>query len=110
MQTITGFIMYFIVPKFEAIFFDFNLALPQITIFVINASHFAVKYGFLAIFLVLCELGLLVFLPLSFLSWSNYTVPLFDRLLGRRHAALGFRALALTVEGRQADRLGSVDR
>ena len=40
-----------------------------------------------------------MFLPLSFLSWSNYTVPLFDRLLGRRHTALVLRSLALTVEG-----------
>ena len=32
MQIITGFIMYFIMPKFEAIFKDFNVSLPQVTI------------------------------------------------------------------------------
>ena len=47
-----------------------------------------------------------MFLPLSFLSWSNYTIPLFDRLLGRRHAALVFRSLALTVEGGKPISLG----
>ena len=99
MQTITGFIMYFIVPKFEAIFNDFGVSLPRITIFVIDVSHTIIKYGLLTGWIPLIELGLLVFLPLSFLSWSNYTVPLFDRLLGRRHTALVLRSLALTVEG-----------
>jgi type II secretory pathway component PulF len=99
MQSISGFILYFIVPKFEAIFNDFRLPLPQITIFVIDSSHFIIKYGLVTGWIPLVELGLLVFLPLSFLSWSNYTVPLFDRLLGRRHTALVLRSLALTVEG-----------
>ena len=54
----------------------------------------------------LIELGLLVFLPLSFLSWGNYTVPLFDRLLGRRHTALVLRSLALVVEGGKPIALG----
>jgi type II secretory pathway component PulF len=106
MQTITGFIMYFIVPKFEAIFKDFGVSLPQITIFVIHASHLTIKFGWLAILFVLGEVGLLVFLPLSFLSWSNYSVPLFDRLLGRRHTALVLRSLALTVEGDKPIALG----
>ena len=47
MQTITAFIMYFIVPKFEAIFKDFGVSLPQVTILVIDVSHFFIKYGFI---------------------------------------------------------------
>src|SRR5437879_3134037 len=40
---IVGFILYFIIPKFEAIFADFGVDLPKMTIFLINASHFVVK-------------------------------------------------------------------
>jgi protein transport protein HofC len=106
MQNITGFILYFIIPKFEAIFKDFGVSLPQVTILVIEVSHFIIRYGPVTILLPLVEIALLVFLPLSFLSWSNYTLPLFDRLLGRRHTALVLRSLALTVEGGKPVTLG----
>ena len=43
MQTIVSFILYFIMPKFEAIFRDFDMSLPRITIAVIDASHFIVS-------------------------------------------------------------------
>src|SRR5262245_14123089 len=45
MQSICGFVLYFILPKFEAIFRDFGISLPPTTIFIIEASHFVVKYG-----------------------------------------------------------------
>jgi type II secretory pathway component PulF len=99
MQTISSFILYFIVPRFEAIFKDFNASLPQVTILVIEASHWIIRFGFITAFIPLIELALLIFLPLSFLSWSNFTLPLFDRLMGRRHTALVLRSLALTLEG-----------
>jgi type IV pilus assembly protein PilC len=44
---IVGFILYFIIPKFEAIFKDFGVPLPQMTIFLIGASHFVIKYFYL---------------------------------------------------------------
>jgi type IV pilus assembly protein PilC len=47
---IVGFILYFIIPKFEAIFKDFNLPLPRMTIILIEASHFLIKY-FYVVFL-----------------------------------------------------------
>ena len=106
MQMITGFIMYFIIPKFEAIFKDFGVSLPQVTILVIEFSHFFIRYFYITMWIPLIEIGLLIFLPLSFLSWSNYTVPLFDRLLGRRHTALLLRSLALAVEGGKPISLG----
>jgi type II secretory pathway component PulF len=106
MQMITGFIMYFVIPKFEAIFKDFGVSLPQVTILVIEMSHFFIRYFFITTWIPLIEIGLLIFLPLSFLSWSNYTIPLFDRLLGRRHTALLLRSLALAVEGGKPISLG----
>jgi type IV pilus assembly protein PilC len=44
---IVGFILYFIVPKFEAIFSDFGVPLPAMTIFLVEASHFVVKYFYI---------------------------------------------------------------
>jgi type II secretory pathway component PulF len=99
MQTITSFILYFIMPKFEAIFNDFGLSLPTITIWVLDVSHFLVKFGYISFVFLILELGLLIFLPFSFLSWGNHNIPLLDRLLGRRHTALVFRSLGLMVEG-----------
>ena len=39
MQAICGFLLYFIVPKFEAIFKDFGVPLPAVTIALIESSH-----------------------------------------------------------------------
>ncbi len=44
---IVGFILYFIIPKFEAIFLDFGVPLPNMTIMLIEASHFLIKYFYL---------------------------------------------------------------
>jgi protein transport protein HofC len=98
MQGICGFVLYYIVPKLEAISADFKLALPQITVLVIQASQFLMRYGAPVLLLPVFELALLIFLPFSFLGWGSYSVPLFDRLLGRRHTALVLRSLSLMVE------------
>jgi len=98
MQSICGFMLYFIVPKFESIFKDFGVPLPQVTIALIEGSHFLIKYGYFWVWLPPLEFLLLVFLPFSFAGWVNYDVPIFDRFLKRRHMALVLRALSLAVE------------
>ncbi|MFI5457912.1 MAG: type II secretion system F family protein [Isosphaerales bacterium] len=105
MQVIAGFVMYYIIPKFEAIFKDFGVSLPRITILLIEVSHFTVRYGAVAL-VPLIEFALLIALPFSFLTWGNYNVPLFDRLLGRRHTAQVLRSLALVVDGEKPISLG----
>jgi type II secretory pathway component PulF len=104
LQTICGFILYFIVPKFEAIFSDFGLPLPHITVLTIRASH-TLGVPLLGL-LSLAGLAFLVFVPFSFISWGNYDIPLFDRLLGRRHSALVMRCLGLYVEAGKPIALG----
>ena len=47
LQSICGFMMYFIVPKFEAIFKDFGIGLPDVTIWLIEGSHLMIKYGYI---------------------------------------------------------------
>jgi len=106
MQVISGFILYYIIPKFEAIFKDFGASLPMITILLIDASHFAVKYGYPVALVPLIEVVLLIAIPFSFLTWGNYSVPVFDHLLGRRHTALVLRSLSLVVDGNKPVSLG----
>jgi protein transport protein HofC len=97
LQTIMGFILYFILPKFEAIFKDFGITLPEVTVMIISASHFLIRYGWFFGWMPLIELVVLIFLPFSFIGWGSYDIPLFDRTLGRRHTALLFRSLSLVV-------------
>jgi protein transport protein HofC len=99
MQTISAFIFYYIIPKLEAIFFDFGLALPWITVMTVHMSHWVVRYALFTVWIPPIEFGLLVFLPFSLLGWGNVHIPLFDRLLGRRHTALVLRSLSLAVDG-----------
>ncbi len=47
---IVGFILYYIIPKFESIFKDFDIPLPRMTTMLIDASHFLIKY-FYVVFL-----------------------------------------------------------
>lgn len=42
-MVIVGFILYFIIPKFETIFLDFGVDLPGMTKFLIVASHFVIQ-------------------------------------------------------------------
>lgn len=44
---IVGFIMYWIIPKFKAIFDGFDLDLPAITVWLITASDWVVQYWYL---------------------------------------------------------------
>ncbi len=98
LQTIVSFILYFIVPKFEAIFRDFGVPLPQATVLVIDLSHTIIKYFYLFSPFLVGEIVLLCFLPMSLAGWGNsFSVPLIDRFLVRRHSALLARALALYV-------------
>ncbi|WP_422931310.1 type II secretion system F family protein [Singulisphaera sp. PoT] len=48
---IVGFILYFIIPKFEAIFKDFGVPLPGMTTFLIHASHFVIDYFYVVFML-----------------------------------------------------------
>jgi type IV pilus assembly protein PilC len=44
---IVGFIMYYIIPKFKAIFEDFDVELPEVTVLLINMSNMVVNWWFM---------------------------------------------------------------
>jgi type IV pilus assembly protein PilC len=74
--TIVGFILYFIIPKFESIFKDFGVPLPRMTIMLINASHFLIKY-FYVVFLS----PLLIWIFIKLLYRNRTGAYICDRIL-----------------------------
>jgi type II secretory pathway component PulF len=94
-QGIVFFILYSIVPKFEAIFHDFGIPLPTLTVFVIRAAHFLADY---LIFPVLTVAAAVVLLALPWLSADGAAAWLPAGWSRRQHSALILRALAMTAE------------
>jgi type IV pilus assembly protein PilC len=72
---IVGFILYFIIPRFEAIFKDFGVDLPQMTTFLIDASHFLIKR-----FWVILLTPILVWIFIKLLYRNRTGAYLLDRL------------------------------
>lgn len=95
-QGIVGFLLYYILPKFEAIFRDFGIPLPAQTVFVIQATHFVMRFALLI--LLAPVVTALVFLVFPRISTGGATGWLPVGLSRRRHAATILRALAMTAE------------
>jgi protein transport protein HofC len=107
MQTVGGFVLYFITPKFEAIFRDFGIPLPQVTILTIHVGHWLVGRGLIpVVLLAVGEVLALVLLLFGLFNVFQWDIPLVDALFRRRHASLLLRALALTIEGGHPVTLG----
>lgn len=98
-QVVTAFIVYFIAPKYEAIFKDFGVALPQMTVTTLTVSHFLIRYFPLFLLLLVAEVVVFMLIPLGLFGVFRVDVPLIDVLFRRRHSALILRSLALTTEG-----------
>jgi type II secretory pathway component PulF len=97
MQIIGGFILYFITPKFEAIFADFGVALPEATVFTIKAGQFF-SYTPVGPLLILAELAFLVYVPFAVFGFVRWEPPFAGLLMWRRDTAAVLRALAVGVE------------
>jgi type II secretory pathway component PulF len=97
MQLVGGFVMFFITPKFEAIFRDFGVSLPPATLLVIQASHFLASNWLLPP-LILLELIVLFYLPFAYFGLIRWRPPGADWFLRRRDTAAVLRSLAVTVD------------
>jgi type II secretory pathway component PulF len=106
MQSITGYLLIRIMPHMEAIFSDFNTGLPAVTLLVVWISRKVVDYAPISALIGVAEVTLLLYIPFSFGGWMDYKVPIFDRLLVRRHASLIMRALSLAIESNKPIALG----
>ncbi|WP_406698835.1 type II secretion system F family protein [Singulisphaera sp. Ch08] len=99
-KLILCFVLYFIFPKFEAIFADFGIELPRFTVDVLVASHWFIRWGWpILVLMTVFELTLAVILPLSLTGWLEPNFFWLDRLFRSRHTAPVLRALAWVVEG-----------
>jgi type IV pilus assembly protein PilC len=72
---IVGFILYFIIPKFEEIFRDFGVDLPDMTKFLIAASHFLIKR-----FWVLILTPIIIWIVIKLLYRNRTGAYLLDRI------------------------------
>ncbi|WP_165251447.1 type II secretion system F family protein [Paludisphaera soli] len=97
-QMITFFLLFYIVPKFEAIFNDFGVSLPPSTRMLINGGHFLTSTLLVPVWLPLLTLILMIVLPMALAGGLGIQPPLIGRLFPRRHAAMILRSLAITAE------------
>ncbi len=100
--TIVGFILYFIIPKFEMIFKDFGVDLPKMTVFLINASHFVVDYAPVCIaapFVMYIILKLLYKTKIGayVLDWILLRIPVMGQIAGKSTVARTMRTLGTLV-------------
>ncbi len=98
MELILGFIFYFVIPKFEAIFNDFGTALPELTQVSIRISHAMIDTGLLPL-LILGELSILAYGVLAYFGLVSWEAPPIPWLLRRRDNADVLRTLAVGIEG-----------
>lgn len=102
MVNFTAFVMYFVIPKFKAIFSGFNIELPELTISLIEATDFAIDYLWLVGPLALGGLLLLGAIAFEFMSLSAGVMAapaILSRLLPRLRTPTLLRCLGLAVDG-----------
>ena len=74
---IVGFLIYFIVPKFKAIFQGFDMELPAITVELIGRSDMATKYFFLTMPALSLPFFMLIIVGLGHVfGWDALDLPL----------------------------------
>jgi len=100
---IVGFILYFIIPKFEAIFKDFGVPLPGMTVFLIEASHFVIEYFYLVF---LAPLFVWIFLKLLYRNKTGayvcdrilLMIPVMGQIVEKSTVARTMRTLGTLVQ------------
>lgn len=97
---ILTFIMLTIVPSYQAIFDDFELDLPDVTIWLITLTNWLVNTGLGLLIALGCIVGMLLGILIVVLYMCDIPVlrPLGDKLFFSWHRALVLRLLAVAAE------------
>ena len=98
MLMILTFVMIWIVPEFQKMFYEFDLSLAPMTLTLIGISDWCVNYWFLPAFPICCFFLLLLVLAVMYVIGIPVLRPFLDWLFRSRHQAVVLRALALLVE------------
>ena len=99
LQSIVGFLSYFVMPKLEAIFNDFGVPLPSITVLTLEVTRVISAWWPLVLLFLCFQIGFLTLLSFSMFGALPWDLPWIGRLFLRRHSALVLRCLARMVEG-----------
>lgn len=99
---IVGFIMYYIIPKFKAIFLGFGTELPGITVMLITMSDVVVRYFYL---FPAIPIGFWLILKIIrknktgefILDWLALKIPLMGQILSKSITARTMRTLGTLV-------------
>ena len=97
-EGIVGFTIYFILPKFEAIFKDFGFSLPVATIWLIQGSKVFAEYSLL---IGVAQVVFMVYVLIAMGNGGLQGLPILGRLFRLRQKALLLRSLALVVDAEQ---------
>ena len=100
---IVGFILYFIIPKFESIFTDFNVPLPKMTLFLIEASHFLIQKFYI---ILLMPVFVWIFIKLLYRSKTGayigdrvlLMIPVMGQIVEKSCVARTMRTLGTLVQ------------
>lgn len=104
MATITGGMMYFIIPKLKEIFEGFDVELPGPTQALTSSSDYVINRGFTPIifWIGLVIAGLVWMLLRHIVGWSSLSVPLLMHFYPRRDAPEILRVLAGLIRDQAA--------
>jgi len=97
-QTILGFLLYYIIPKLEWILGDLGMGLPPITLQVIMASHWVGNRSYLLGLAGILEMVGMFYFPFSFFGMPDRGITPIDQIFVRRHSVLILRALAWVLD------------
>jgi type IV pilus assembly protein PilC len=100
---IVGFILYFIIPKFKAIFQDFGVDLPPMTEFLITASDFIIQKFWV---MLLTPIAIWIFLKLLYrnrtgayiLDRIKLKIPVMGQIVEKSTVARTMRTLGTLVQ------------
>ena len=98
---VVAFMMYKIVPSFQAIFSDFDAELPAMTKLLISVSRAIVDWWFLLVPFFMLMVLLVFYVLLRYVGLTQWDLPGMGRLVRRLDAANVLDTLALAAEHRR---------
>jgi type IV pilus assembly protein PilC len=103
LSLVVGFICYWIIPKYKAIFDDFGVELPAPTVSLINTADTLVGNFWLIVPLIGLPLSLILLLTyIHLVGWGNLNWPWLLRWFPRRDAPEVLHNLAFAVAAEQS--------